>query len=140
MPDVRRAPGAARAARRMIRPARQRAALDLDQLRGMRHVRSRSFSPLDEELGLLAGELSATLAEGVVRFGTRIPFERAATELVFFWNVELDETTVRRYTEAAGAVYVAEQAAELESLERERSPAPEGPAVRYLSADAQWSR
>ena len=73
------------------------------------------FFPLDEELGLLPGELSATLAEGV-RLGTRMPFEQAATELAFFWSVELEETTVRRYTQPAGAAYVAEQTAELQRL------------------------
>src|SRR5262249_18363306 len=88
------------------------------------------FFPLDEELGLLAGELSTTLAEGVVRLGTRMPFEQAARELAFFWSVELEETTVRRYTQAAGAAYVAEQTAELERLERERPSAPVGPAVQ----------
>jgi hypothetical protein len=93
------------------------------------------FSPLDEELELLPGELSATLAEGVARLGTKMPFEQAAAELVFFWGVELDETTVRRHTQAAGAAYVAEQTAEVERLERERPAAPAGPAVQYLSAD-----
>ena len=93
------------------------------------------FFPLDEELELLPGELSATLAEGVVRLGTRMPFEQAATELAFFWGVELDETTLRRHTQAAGAAYVAEQAADLERLERERPPASPGAAVQYLSAD-----
>src|SRR5713226_3628616 len=62
--------------------------------------------PLDEELELLPGELSATLAEGVARLGTKLPFEQAATELAFFWSVELDETTIRRHTQAAGAAYV----------------------------------
>jgi len=93
------------------------------------------FFPLDEELELLPGELSATLAEGVARQGTKMPFEQAAAEVAFFWGVELDETTVRRYTQAAGAAYVAEQSAEVERLERERPPAPDGPAVQYLSAD-----
>jgi hypothetical protein len=93
------------------------------------------FFPLDEELGLLPGELSATLIEGVARLGTKMPFEQAATDLAFFWSVELEETTVRRYTQAAGAAYVAEQATELERLERERPPAPDGPVVQYLSAD-----
>ena len=93
------------------------------------------FFPLDEELGLLPGELSATLAQGVVRLGTKLPFQQAATEVAFFWGVELEETTVRRYTQAAGAAYVAEQAAELERLERERPAAPTGPSVQYLSAD-----
>jgi len=76
--------------------------------------------PLDEELELLPGELSATLAEGVARLGTKMPFEQAAADVAFFWRVELDETTVRRYTQAAGAAYVAEQADEVERLERER--------------------
>src|SRR6266536_509431 len=93
------------------------------------------FFPLDEELELLPGELSATLAEGVARLGTLMPFEQAATELAFFWGVELEETTVRRHTQAAAAAYVAEQTAALERLEREPSPPPAGPAVQYLSAD-----
>jgi hypothetical protein len=93
------------------------------------------FSPLDEELELLPGELSATLAEGVARLGTKMPFEQAVADVAFFWGVELEETTVRRHTQAAGAAYVAEQAAELQRLERERPPAPAGPAVQYLSAD-----
>src|SRR5712691_956574 len=93
------------------------------------------FFPLDEELELLPGELSATLAEGVARLGTKMPFEQAAAELIFFWGVEVEETTVRRYTQAAGAAYVAEQTAEVERLERERPAAPSGVAVQYLSAD-----
>jgi hypothetical protein len=93
------------------------------------------FFPLDEELELLPGELSATLAEGVARLGTRMPFEQAVAEVAFFWCVELDETTVRRHTQAAGAAYVAEQAADVERLERERPAAPTGPTVQYLSAD-----
>ena len=90
--------------------------------------------PLDEELELLPGDLSATLAEGVVRLGTKLPFARAAEEVAFFWGVALDASTVRRHTEAAGAAYVAEQAADLGRLEQERPPAPAGPAVQYLSA------
>jgi hypothetical protein len=64
-----------------------------------------------------------------------MPFGQAVADVAFFWGVELEETTVRRHTQAAGAAYVAEQAAELERLERERPPAPAGPAVQYLSAD-----
>src|SRR5947207_11453322 len=61
------------------------------------------FFPLDEQLELLPGELSATLAEGVARLGTKLPFEQAVTEVAFFWGVELEETTVRRHTQAARA-------------------------------------
>ena len=91
--------------------------------------------PLDEELELLPGELSATLAEGVARLGTKMPFAQAVAEVAFFWGIELEETTVRRHTQAAGAAYVAEQTAELERLEREPPSAQPGPAVQYLSAD-----
>jgi hypothetical protein len=55
--------------------------------------------------------------------------------LAFFWGVEVEETTVRRYTQAAGAAYVAEQVAALDRLERERPPAPTGSDTQYLSAD-----
>src|SRR6266446_237526 len=48
------------------------------------------FFPLDEELELLPGELSATLAEGVARLGTKMPFEQAVAEVAFFWGVELE--------------------------------------------------
>jgi len=44
------------------------------------------FFPLDEELELLPGELSATLAEGVARPGTKMPFEQAAADLSFLWG------------------------------------------------------
>ena len=94
--------------RRTVRPARQRAALNMDPIYTVCATCGAGLSP-DEELGLLPGELSATLAEGVVRLGTRMPLEQAVTELAFFWNVDVDETTVRRYTQAAGAAYVAEQ-------------------------------
>src|SRR5260370_34296973 len=53
------------------------------------------FSPLDEELELLPAEFSATLAEGVVRLGTKLPFEQAVPEVAFFWNIALAETTGR---------------------------------------------
>ena len=84
----------------------------------------------------MPGELSATLAE-VERldWGPRGRSRKLSPELAFFWGVELDATTVRRHTEAAGAAYVAEQTAEVERLERERPAAPAGPTVQYLSAD-----
>jgi hypothetical protein len=41
------------------------------------------------------GELTATLAEGVARLGTKMPFELALAEVAFFLGVELEETTVR---------------------------------------------
>ena len=64
-----------------------------------------------------------------------MPFARAAEHLAFFWGVRLDAATVRRHAEAAGAAYVAVQAAEVERLEREAPEPPPGPAVQQISAD-----
>src|SRR5947207_8518675 len=63
--------------RRSVRPARQRAALDLERSYAVCAKCGAGLSPLDEELELLPGELSARLAEGVARLGTKLPFEQA---------------------------------------------------------------
>ena len=48
------------------------------------------FSPLDDELGLLPGQLTPRLQEGLVRLSTHIPsFAKAAKEFAFFTQVEL---------------------------------------------------
>jgi len=91
------------------------------------------FPPLDEALGLLPGELSPRLVEGVVRLGTQLPFERAAELLRFFWGVDVSAETIRRHTEAAGAALVAVETQDRDELERTFPAAPPGPAV------AQWS-
>ena len=113
----------------------------------MRSARSAGpgFSPLDEELQLLAGGLSATVLEGLVRLATWMPFAQAAEHLAFFWQVSVEASTVRRQTEAAGAAYVTLQTAEVERLERAALAAepvgdrpnagPVGPAVLQVSAD-----
>jgi hypothetical protein len=92
-------------------------------------------SPLDDELGLLPGVLSPTLAEGVTRLAAWMPFARAAEQVAFFWRARPSEATVRRHSEAAGAAYVAVQTAAVARLEREAPPAPPGPPVQLLSAD-----
>jgi hypothetical protein len=71
----------------------------------------------------------------VTRLGTWLPFARAAQEVAFFWRVPLSEPTVRRATEAAGAAYVAVQAAAVAALAGDAAPPPVGPAVQLLSAD-----
>ena len=93
------------------------------------------FFPLDEELGLLPGALSPTLAAGVTRLASWMPFARATEQVTFFWGVRLSDATVRRQTEAAGAAYVAVQTAAVARLERDAPPAPPGPAMQQLSAD-----
>jgi hypothetical protein len=96
----------------------------------------RAFSPLDEELGLLPGALTPTLAEGLVRLGAEVPsFARAAALFAYFTGAAAPETSARRRTEAAGAAYVAVQAAELARLEREAPAGPAGPPLLQLSVD-----
>jgi hypothetical protein len=95
----------------------------------------RAFSPLDEELELLPGDLTPSLQEDLVRLGTWMPFERAAQELQYFRRTDVSRPTAERLTEAAGAAYVAQQTAEVERIERELPPAPAGPRQQFLSVD-----
>jgi hypothetical protein len=95
----------------------------------VRPVRS-AFSPLDEELALLPGQLTPRLQQSVVRLGTWMPFTRAAAALEFFTGVRVSEPTVRRVTEGSGAAYVAVQTAAVASIEQTLPPAPAGPRVQ----------
>jgi len=54
-------------------------------------------------------------------------------DLLFGVSVSAD--TVRRLTEQAGAIHVAIEQRELERLEHEAPPDPDGPAVQQVSAD-----
>lgn len=70
------------------------------------------FSPLDEELGLLPGALTPQLHEQSVRLGQLADsFAEAAGVLESFTRVRVSERTIRRLTEGAGAVLVAEETA-----------------------------
>lgn len=96
---------------------------------------ARAFSPLDEELGLLAGALTPRLAESVVRLATWLPFRRAAQELEHLIGARVSEATARRLTERAGAAYVEVQEAEVAVLEWEAPEAPRGVNLQLLSVD-----
>lgn len=95
----------------------------------------RAFFPLDEELELLAGTLTPSLQEDLVRLAARMPFGQAVQELQHFRGVDVSRVTVERLTEAAGAAYVAFQTAEAERIERELPVPPAGPAKMFLSVD-----
>lgn len=64
-----------------------------------------------------------------------MPFGRAAQELAHFRRVDVSRPTVERITEAAGAAYVAFQAAEVVRLERSLPVPASGPAQQFLSVD-----
>ena len=96
---------------------------------------ARAFSPLDEELGLVAGALTPRLSESVVRLGTWMPFRRATVELEHLIGARISEATARRLTERAGAAYVEVQEAQVAVLEREAPEAPAGVNLQLLSVD-----
>jgi len=95
----------------------------------------RAFSPLDEELALLPGSLTPSLQESLVRLGTWMPFERAASELAHFTRTTVSRPTAERITEGVGAAYVQFQEQEVKRLEREAPLPPAGPAQQFLSVD-----
>ncbi len=70
-----------------------------------------------------------------MRLGTWMPFERAAQELRYFRQTDVSRPTAERVAEGAGAAYVAHQTAEVERIERELPPAPDGARQQFLSVD-----
>ena len=95
-----------------------------------------AFSPLDEELGLLPGNLTPWLSEALVRLSTHIPsFAKATRELAFFTGVEVHPDTARRRTEHAGGLLVAHETTEAARMLHEH-PAPAcTPDTLVLSVD-----
>lgn len=78
---------------------------------------ARRFFPLDEALALLPGQLTPHLQEQAVRLGSWLPFQPAAQLFEAFTGVAVSEATVRRLTEAAGSVQVAQQEAAVAAME-----------------------
>ena len=95
----------------------------------------RAFFPLDEELELLPGKLTPHAHECLIRFGTIMPFAKAAKELEFVLKVGVSEPTARRYVEAAGKAYEEYQTVEVERLEKTCPPAAKNTQKMFLSVD-----
>jgi hypothetical protein len=94
------------------------------------------FSPLDDELDLLPGQLTPRLQEGLVRLSAHIPsFAKAATEFAFWTQVEVHRTTASRMSEAAGATAVALQTREAERILRTHPLPPRGSDQLVFSVD-----
>jgi hypothetical protein len=93
------------------------------------------FSPLDEELQLLAGSLCPHQYECLVRLSSWMPFAKAAQTLRELLGVAVSKSSAKRDTEAAGAAYVAIQTEEAERIAREAPAEPAGMARALLSVD-----
>src|ERR1041385_1510991 len=93
------------------------------------------FSPLDEELGLLPGDLTPRLQGHLCRLATHATFRPAGRLLEQLLGVSVSEATVRRLTERAGAAAVAVGEAEQRRLEEAAASPPQGPSKLLLSTD-----
>jgi hypothetical protein len=71
----------------------------------------------------------------LLRFGTILPFEKAAQELDFVLKVGVSEPTTRRYVEAAGKAYEEYQTAEVERLEKTSPPVKKNEKKMLISVD-----
>jgi hypothetical protein len=86
-------------------------------------------------LALLPTAYSPFLVEAIARLGARLPFAQVAEEMASLFGVSVSPDTVRRLTEQAGALQSALEQRELERLEHEAPPEPDGPAVQQVSGD-----
>lgn len=93
------------------------------------------FFPLDEELALLPGSLTPFTHESLVRLGAWMPFASAVQLLADLLGVRVSKSKGKRYTEAAGAAYVALQSEEADEIERHAPPAMPGSEKLVMSAD-----
>jgi hypothetical protein len=103
----------------------------------MRNVQpaEQGFSPLDEELELLPGNLTPHNHESLVRLGAWMPFEKAAAMMAGLMGVAVSLSTGRRSTQAAGEAYVELQTEEADWLEREAPEMLPGCDKLVISAD-----
>ena len=92
-----------------------------------------AFSPLDEELELLAGKLTPRGHEQLVRLSSYMPFEQAVELFEDFMGIHVSKDVGQRYTEEAGAVYEELQTEEVEELQKKR------PKTRVMSGELQIS-
>ncbi len=95
----------------------------------MEHVPSvgRVFFPLDDELGLLPGNLAPRQQEHLVHLASWMPFAWAARMLEHLLGVQVSEETVRRLTQQAGAGVEAAQTAHAKAPVQEEPQAKTAP-------------
>lgn len=95
----------------------------------------RVFFPLDEELGLLPGNLAPRQQEHLVHLASWMPFGRSVEMLARLVGVQVGEETVRRLTERTGAQVEAAQTEQAREPEPEEARAGSKPERLVLSAD-----
>src|SRR2546423_9240758 len=92
------------------------------------------YAPLDEQLGLGAPTLTPRLARVACRAGITTAFEEAAAHLEEELGVDVSDETVRRVSEAVGAVAEAQQQAAIAPAQQGRLARPVDGAVDVVVA------
>ena len=92
------------------------------------------FFPLDEELGLLPGNLAPRQQEHVVHLASWMPFDKAADMVERLLGVQTNEETVRRLTERTGKWMEEAQTAAL-SAEEDKEEQKDHLQVCVMSPD-----
>lgn len=98
------------------------------------HV-GRVFFPLDEELGLLPGNLAPRQQEHLVHLASWMPFARVTHMLERLLGVQVSEETVRRYSEQAGHHMQAAQTEQAQTPWQEEEVCQQKSVRLALSAD-----
>src|SRR2546421_273225 len=102
------------------------------------------YAPLDEQLGLGAPTLTPRLARVACRAGITTAFEEAAAHLEEDLGVAVSGETVRRVSEAVGAVAEAQQQAAIAQVQQGRLARPAQGAVDVVvpvdGAEWIWKR
>jgi len=93
------------------------------------------FSPLDEELELLAGKLTPRGHEQLVRLSSYMPFEQAVELFEDFMGMRVSKDVGQRYTEEAGAAYEELQTEEAEEIQKKRPKSRAIAGKLQISAD-----
>jgi hypothetical protein len=74
------------------------------------------FFPLDEELGLLAGNVTPHQHKSLVRLCVQMPFAQASEQLTAITGVQVSEATARRQTLAVGEGFEQVQTAQAQPI------------------------
>ena len=97
------------------------------------------FFPLDDELGLLPGNLTPRLQEALVRLSTHIPsFAKASAELAWFTGAIVHPDTARRQTIAAGELLLAHHSAQANQILHTHPAPPCAPDTLLFSVDGAF--
>lgn len=96
------------------------------------------FSPLDEQLGLLAGGVTPRAEETLVRLASWMPFASAQELLQDLLGVRVSKAMARRATLASGQAGLAVGEREVERLKQEAPQAPRGADKQALSGDGAF--